>query len=207
MFIRFHEKNIIWQLEMSEILSKINSFLFFIGALLMTSINSTNASHSMQSTETSPCLFCDIVQGKAPSHKIWESATHLAFLTIFPNTKGATVVVPKKHVGSYAFKGEDEDLSNLVLAAKEVALLLDNKLGAGRTAMVLEGFGIDHLHAKLYPLHGTPLEGPWEPIKSTGTIKDKYFDTYEGYISSHDSHKADDQELAKLAEKIRSHKL
>jgi hypothetical protein len=33
---------------------------------------------------------------------------------------------------------------------------------------------------------------------------DKYFNAYEGYISSHDAQRADDQELAQLAEAIRS---
>ncbi|ENW25530.1 hypothetical protein F925_00874 [Acinetobacter lwoffii NCTC 5866 = CIP 64.10 = NIPH 512] len=41
----------------------------------------------------------------------------------------------------------------------------------------------------------------WQPIHSS---IDKYFDAYEGYISSHDAKKVDDQILAQLAEEIRS---
>ena len=41
------------------------------------------------------CIFCQIVEGKAPCHKIWEDEHHLAFLSIFPNTDGFTVVIPK----------------------------------------------------------------------------------------------------------------
>ena len=40
----------------------------------------------------------------------------------------------------------------------------------------------------------------WEPVKSN---IDKYFDKYEGYISSHDHKRADNAELAKLAKRIR----
>lgn len=43
------------------------------------------------------CIFCDIVAGKAPCHKIWEDDDHLAFLSIFPNTDGFSVVIPKAH--------------------------------------------------------------------------------------------------------------
>jgi histidine triad (HIT) family protein len=152
------------------------------------------------------CIFCDIIDGKPPSHKVWESETHVAFLSIFPNTKGMTVVIPKQHFKSYAFNMPEEDLLALVKATKEVALLLDRKLGVGRTAMVFEGFGVDHVHAKLFPMHGTPTNPnqAWTPIKSSDVKNNEYFHTYQGYISSHDGKRADDQELAALAEKIRS---
>lgn len=146
------------------------------------------------------CIFCKIVAGELPSHKIWENDDHLAFLTIFPNTEGASVVIPKQHHASYAFELPDEVLANLILATKKVAQLLDSKLeDVGRTGMVFEGFGVDHVHAKLYPLHGTKMND-WKPIESTQA---KYFEKYEGYISSHDFERADDDKLAALAAKIR----
>lgn len=105
------------------------------------------------------CIFCEIVAGKAPSHKIWEDEKHIAFLSIFPNTEGFSVVTTKKHYPSYAFDLPQEVLKELVTAAKEVGKLLDRKLNdVGRTAMIFEGFGIDHVHAKLFPLHGTKMK-------------------------------------------------
>ena len=59
------------------------------------------------------CIFCDIVKGKLPCHKIWEDEKHLAFLSIFPNTEGFSVVIPKQHYSSYAFEQSDEVLSGL----------------------------------------------------------------------------------------------
>jgi diadenosine tetraphosphate (Ap4A) HIT family hydrolase len=124
----------------------------------------------------------------------------LAFLSIFPNTEGVTVVIPKAHYSSYAFDLPDEVLSNLMLATKKVAKLLDSKLeDVGRSALVFEGFGVDHVHAKLYPMHGTNIP-EWKPIESS---IDKYFEKYEGYISSHDYKREDDDKLATLAAKIR----
>jgi histidine triad (HIT) family protein len=146
------------------------------------------------------CLFCNISSGKAPCHKVWENETHLAFLTIFPNTAGATVVIPKKHYPSYAFDLPDKVLSELVLATREVAKKLDCAFpDVGRTAMVFEGFGIDHVHSKLFPLHGTRME-KWKPVNSN---VDKWFEKYEGYVSSHNGKRVEDSSLAALAKRIR----
>jgi len=150
----------------------------------------------------SDCIFCKIVSGESPCHKIWEDKKHLAFLSIFPNTEGFSVVIPKKHYPSYAFDLPDKILSELVIASKNVAKLLDKSFtDVGRTGMVFEGFGVDHVHVKLFPMHGTKIK-EWKPIKSN---VDKYFENYEGHISSHDYKRADDSVLAKLAEKIRKH--
>jgi len=88
-----------------------------------------------------------------------------------------------------------------MLAVKEVAKLLDSKLeDVGRTGMMFEGFGVDHIHAKLFPMHGTTNMEEWQQLKSN---VDKYFDKYEGYISSHDYKRADDSELSELVKKIK----
>lgn len=146
------------------------------------------------------CIFCKIVKGEAPCHKIWEDDKHLAFLSIFPNTEGFSVVMTKKHHPSYAFDNPDNVLKDLVIATKKVAKLLDSKLeDVGRTGMIFEGFGVDHLHSKLFPMHGTKMKD-WKPLKSN---VEKYFEKYEGYISSHDYKRGDDKTLADLAKKIR----
>lgn len=148
------------------------------------------------------CIFCKIVNEEIPSHKIWEDDNHLAFLTIFPNTEGFSVVIPKKHYPSYLFDLSNEVITDLILATKKVAKLLDSKLeDVGRTGMIFEGFGVNHIHAKLFPMHGTANMKEWKAINSN---VDKYFEKYEGYISSHDYKREDDEKLAKLAEKIRS---
>lgn len=147
------------------------------------------------------CIFCQIARGEALCHNIWEDGEHLAFLSIFPNTLGFSVVMTKAHYPSYAFQVPDEVLLHLIIAVKKVALLLDEKLAdVGRTGMMFEGFGVDHLHAKLFPMHGTANMKEWRQLK---TNQEKYFEHYEGYISSHDYRRADDQELATLAQSIR----
>ncbi|MEL6092689.1 HIT family protein [Plesiomonas shigelloides] len=148
------------------------------------------------------CIFCDIVAGKSPCHKVWEDDEHLAFLSIFPNTKGFTVVIPKEHHSSYAFEQSDEVLSKLVIATKQVALLLDKAFDdVGRTGMFFEGYGVDHLHSKLFPMHGTGNSSSFKLIESSSR---KYFHRYEGYLSSHDCERGDDADLAELANMIRA---
>ena len=148
------------------------------------------------------CIFCKIINKESPAHVVWEDDKHIAFLSIFPNTEGVTVVIPKEHYSSYLFDLPDDVISNLVLAAKKVAKLLDSKLeDVGRTAMVFEGFGVDHIHAKLFPMHGTADMTEWKPINSN---VDKYFDKYEGYISSHDYKREGGEKLGMLAEKLRN---
>ena len=123
-------------------------------------------------------------------------------MSVFPNTEGLSAVITKEHYPSYAFDLPDEVLLDLMLATKKVAKLLDAKLDdVGRTGMMFEGFGINHIHAKLFPMHGTKMES-WKQINSN---VDKYFDTYEGYISSHDCRRADDAVLAEVAKKIRGY--
>ena len=149
----------------------------------------------------SECIFCQIIAGESPSYTIWEDEKHIAFLSIFPNTEGVTVVIPKKHYTSYLFDLDDSVITELVLAAKQVGKLLDAKLeDVGRTGMIFEGFGVDHIHAKLFPMHGTKQEN-WTAINSS---VDKYFEHYEGYLSSHDYKRASDDTLQVTAKKLTS---
>jgi len=144
------------------------------------------------------CIFCKIVKGEIPCYKIYEDDEFLAFLDINPNTKGMTLVISKKHFDSYVFDMPDKDYEKLLTTVKKVAKLLDKKLGTQRTAIVMEGMGINHAHIKLYPLHGLDkkFQEMWAPEKI-------YFEKYEGYITTQLGPKADDERLKTLAKEIR----
>ena len=43
------------------------------------------------------CLFCKIIAGEIPCHKIYEDDEVLAFLDITNDPEGHTLVIPKKH--------------------------------------------------------------------------------------------------------------
>jgi len=107
----------------------------------------------------SNCLFCKIVAGNIPSYPIWQDKNFIAILDIFPSTIGQTLVISKQHYSSDFSKLPDSVLKDLSLASKKVARILTSSFSdVSRTCLVFEGFDIDHIHAKLYPMHGlTPL--------------------------------------------------
>ncbi len=144
------------------------------------------------------CIFCKIASGTTKSFKIYEHKDYVAFLDIFPNIMGQTVVIPKKHVQSYAFDLSDEELGNLVNEAKAVAKLLESKLGVQRVFMVLEGMGVNHLHAKLYPAIGLKSK-EFSEVLSERSV---YFEKYPGYVSTMLGPRADDEGLEELRRMI-----
>jgi diadenosine tetraphosphate (Ap4A) HIT family hydrolase len=147
------------------------------------------------------CIFCKIARHEIPSHVVWEDDTHIAFLTLWPNTEGFTVVIPKAHYGSYVFEQPDEVMHALMSASKQVALKIDKAFeDVGRTGVIFEGFGVNHLHAKLVPMHGTHME-EWKKIAGSNKT---FYKEYPGYIASHDSEKMSDEALEITAVKIRN---
>lgn len=139
------------------------------------------------------CIFCKISKGEIPSYKIWEDDKFFAILDIFPNTKGMTLVIPKEHFDSYAFDMTEEVYTEFMLAARKVGILLDAKLKIQRTALVMEGMGVNHAHIKLYPLHGLG-EGHTAMVPE-GNV---YFEKYEGYLTTKLGPKAKDNLMTEI---------
>ncbi|MEM8629172.1 MAG: HIT family protein [Chlamydiota bacterium] len=145
------------------------------------------------------CVFCDIVQGKAPCHQIWENDQCIAFLSIFPNTKALSVVALKEHYPSNIFSLELVPYQTLLQAAREVGRLLEKQLQVARCAMIAEGMGVAHAHLQIIPLHGLQKKQSNYDFERPGYR----FDAYPGYVSSHEGQRADEKDLQRLAEKIR----
>lgn len=99
----------------------------------------------------SDCLFCKIVAGTIPAHKVWEDESHLAFLTIGPIREGHTLVIPKAHA-AYLFDLDDASYHSLLTASKTVAKRLKEVFDVPRVGVAVEGFAVDHVHIHLVPL-------------------------------------------------------
>lgn len=143
-------------------------------------------------------IFDDIVEGKMKSWKVWEDEKFLAFLTPFPNTPGATVVIPKMNPGDNAFMLDDALYGEFMLAVKTVAGILERAFDAPRVAMVIEGTGVAHVHAKLYPLHGDVARGIGSPVSH----KQMFTEEYQGWLTTMDGPKMDDARLDEIQAKI-----
>jgi diadenosine tetraphosphate (Ap4A) HIT family hydrolase len=125
------------------------------------------------------CIFCKIVKGEISCAKIWEDKEHLAMLDINPNTEGMTLVLTKEHYDSYAFDMPDDAYKKIMVASKKVARMLEKAFNISRVSLVMEGMGINHVHIKLYPMHGVK-----EKFKETWASEKEFFEKYPGYIST-----------------------
>ncbi len=144
-------------------------------------------------------IFDDIVSGKMKSWQVWEDDEFLAFLTPFPNTPGFTVVIPKKNEGDYVFGTDDEFYTRYMKAVKTVAKMLEKAFATPRVALIFEGTGIAHVHAKLIPLHGKLADetGVWSPHR-------EFNEEYQGWLTTAEGPKMSDERLDELQAKIRA---
>ena len=143
------------------------------------------------------CIFCSLANAESRSNKVYENEDFVALLDIHPNTKGMTLVIPKKHYDSYLFNQEDTLMDQIMRISKKVSKKLEKALNVKRVALVFEGMGIGHLHAKLYPIH----------FRDPNTKFDEstvFFEYYPGYISTQLGKLANKDELDELAEKIKA---
>ncbi|MBI4185679.1 HIT family protein [Candidatus Berkelbacteria bacterium] len=151
----------------------------------------------------SQCIFCQIAAKSRSAYTVWEDRRHLAFLTPFPNTEGVTVVISKDHQSSDIFDVSPSVRAGIVTAATTVSELLKRAFpDVGRIGLVFEGFGVNHLHAKLFPMHGTNMK-EWQPIRSK-KIDRRYFDRYPGYLMTNDYSGISEQQLTQTQVTIRA---
>ena len=147
------------------------------------------------------CIFCKIIKGEIPSVKIWGDKNFVAILDAFPNTKGMTLVLPKKHFDSDVIEMSEKTYKDFFLVAKKVAKLIKKGLKVNRVAMVMEGMGVDHAHIKLYPLHGVGKN--FKPVLAKEKI---WIKKYQGYITTQMGKQANIKELNKIADLIKNSK-
>ena len=146
----------------------------------------------------SDCIFCKIADGESPCFKIWENDEFMAFLDIMPNVKGQTLLVPKEHYDSDLFQIDDADFyKRLMSAAKEVVDMLKKSLKVERVGMIMEWMWVNHLHLKLYPMHG--LNEEREPNESSRHV---FFETYPGYLTTQMWNQANMEELGAIQVQI-----
>ncbi|KAL4658105.1 hypothetical protein GN956_G1908 [Arapaima gigas] len=140
-------------------------------------------------------LFSRIVRGEEQQWRVWENTDHVAFLTPFPNTPGLTVLVPRQPLCSDIFRLNEDDYKALVLASREVALLLEEGMGAHGVAVIVEGYEVDYAHVKLIPLLLPPGNCPL-------TTPPQFCPVYQGYVTSADGPPASAETLRAIHTKI-----
>lgn len=130
-------------------------------------------------------IFAKILHGDIPAHKVYEDATALVMMDIFPQSRGHLLIIPKT-ASRNLLDADPTTLSAVMPLVQRVAKALLAATGADglRLAQFNEaaaGQTVFHLHFHLIPV-------------------------YEGAaLAPHAGGKADDAELAALAKAVAEH--
>ena len=81
-------------------------------------------------------IFSKIIAGEIPSYKCAENDKFYAFLDINPVAQGHTLVVPKHEV-DYLFDLSDEELAEMIVFAKKVAIAIKKAFPCRKVGMAV----------------------------------------------------------------------
>jgi histidine triad (HIT) family protein len=111
------------------------------------------------------CIFCRIVRGEVPSHKLYEDELVLAFRDINPQAPLHALVVPKRHLATLdeARAGDEAALGRMLGVAPRIAR--DNGSPDGFRTIINNGrIGRqDVMHVHLHVLGGPQRLGAMLP--------------------------------------------
>ncbi len=101
------------------------------------------------------CIFCKIIDRKIPSKIIFENNLNLAFLDIFPISRGHTIVIPKNHYTNLEDIPDDR-LFELFKSVKQIATMVHKKLKIDGYNILQNNYkaagqDINHFHVHIIP--------------------------------------------------------
>ena len=96
-------------------------------------------------------IFSRIVKGEIPCYKIAENDQYFAFMDINPVAKGHTLVIPKRET-DYIFSLDDDEIADMMVFAKKVALAIEKAVPCKRIAVAVIGLEVPHAHIHLIPI-------------------------------------------------------
>lgn len=97
-------------------------------------------------------IFSKIVSGEIPCYKVAEDAEHLAFFDVQPIAEGHVLVIPKMEE-DYLWDLSDENLSRLIIFAKNVSVKIKNQFPCKKVGMAVIGLEVPHAHIHLVPMN------------------------------------------------------
>ena len=108
------------------------------------------------------CIFCKIVKKEIPAKIVTETENSIAFLDVFPLSRGHTLIIPKHHYE----KVQDitvDDNTDLFETLRKVVSKVDKITGSTLLAIhngKESGQEIPHVHVHLIPRKPGDLAGP-----------------------------------------------
>ncbi len=109
-------------------------------------------------------IFAKIIRGEIPAAKVYEDAHVLAFMDVFPQSRGHTLVISKTTKARNLLDAKPEVLSHLILDVQRVAKAMRRALKPDGIVITQfngapAGQTIFHLHFHLVPRYSdTPLK-------------------------------------------------
>ena len=100
-------------------------------------------------------IFCRIIDGEIPCHKIYEDDDVLAFLDISQVTRGHALVVPKKHYDNF-LSVPHEEMHKVMDVAQRIGQIAIKFLGAKGVNILTNcyeaaGQTVNHFHVHVIP--------------------------------------------------------
>ncbi|WAJ36317.1 HIT family protein [Pseudomonas sp. GOM7] len=101
-------------------------------------------------------IFAKIIRGEAPCYKIYEDEDVLAFLDLFPQSYGHSLVIPKRATARNILEIDTDNLAKVMAAVQKVArALVDELQPAGVQVAQFNGAPagqtVFHLHMHVIP--------------------------------------------------------
>ena len=101
------------------------------------------------------CIFCKIIKGEIPSHKVYEDTEVIAFKDIQPKAPVHLLIIPKKHIPTLLdlTENEAEIVGKIVLVANKLAK--ENSIDESGYRLVFNcnrdaGQAVFHIHLHLF---------------------------------------------------------
>lgn len=119
----------------------------------------------------SNCLFCQIISGDIPSHRVYEDDAVVAFLDIHPVNPGHTLVVPRAHSTSL-LDARPEDIHRALDVVQKLAPAIVTATGAtafnvGQNNGHDAGQVVPHLHLHIMPRFSGDGRELWHGTQAT----------------------------------------
>lgn len=109
----------------------------------------------MEGGSEAGCIFCRIVAGELPCHRVYEDAHTLVFMDIFPVADGHVLVITKQHAATI-YEADEMALTAVAATARRVAHAIRSVLAPdGLMVFQLNGAAamqtVFHYHMHLLP--------------------------------------------------------
>jgi histidine triad (HIT) family protein len=101
------------------------------------------------------CIFCKIVAGEIPCHKVYEDEHVLSFLDIGPLSEGHTLIIPRQHAVTLDEVSNDA-LPSIGMAAKRIGAAVQQATGCAGWNLLqnngkVAGQVVMHVHFHIIP--------------------------------------------------------